>query len=151
MSSQRGFSITELLIVVAVIGVIAAIAIPNLMSAVERGRQKRSMADIRSLGQAVEEYMADVNYYPVQTSEDTVENIRATVQPYYTQQLHVQDGWGYDFRYVSDGDGTEYTLKSYGKDGTMSGPVTGPTTNFNDDIVFSLGSFLTYPEGIQND
>ncbi|PYT07794.1 MAG: hypothetical protein DMF49_07090 [Acidobacteria bacterium] len=55
-SKQTGFTLIELLIVVAIIGIIAAIAIPNLLNAIDRGKQKRTMADIRSVGTAVEEY-----------------------------------------------------------------------------------------------
>jgi prepilin-type N-terminal cleavage/methylation domain-containing protein len=49
-----GFTLIELLIVVAIIGVIAAIAIPNLLNAIDRSKQKRSMADMRTIGTAVE-------------------------------------------------------------------------------------------------
>ena len=62
--NQGGFTLIELLIVVAIIGIIAAIAIPNLLNAIDRGKQKRTMADIRSVGTAVEAYAVDVNFYP---------------------------------------------------------------------------------------
>ncbi|MBZ5641051.1 MAG: prepilin-type N-terminal cleavage/methylation domain-containing protein, partial [Acidobacteriia bacterium] len=61
--NNRGFTLIELLIVVAIIGIIAAIAIPNLLNAIDRGKQKRTMADIRSIGTAVESYAIDNNYY----------------------------------------------------------------------------------------
>src|SRR5882762_1185179 len=64
MRKQKGFTLIELLIVVAIIGIIAAIAIPNLLNAIDRGKQKRSMADIRSLGTATESYAVDNNFYP---------------------------------------------------------------------------------------
>ena len=63
-STHRGFSLIELLIVVAIIGIIAVIAIPNLMNAIQRSRQSRTMADIRVLGEAVELYQQDHSFYP---------------------------------------------------------------------------------------
>src|SRR5437867_7536931 len=62
--NQSGFTLIELLIVIAIIGILAAIAIPNLLNAVQRGKQKRSMADMRSLATAIEAYAVDNNVYP---------------------------------------------------------------------------------------
>ena len=53
MRKERGFTLIELLIVVAIIGIIAAIAIPNLLNAIHRGRQKRTMADMRTVATAI--------------------------------------------------------------------------------------------------
>jgi prepilin-type N-terminal cleavage/methylation domain-containing protein len=74
LRKQTGFTLIELLIVVAIIGIIAAIAIPNLLNAIDRGKQKRSMADMRSIGTAVESYSVDVNFYPISTSMATIDS-----------------------------------------------------------------------------
>ena len=63
--NQKGFTLIELLIVVAIIGIIAAIAVPNLLNAVDKAKQKRSMADMRTIGEAVESYGTDNARYPV--------------------------------------------------------------------------------------
>ena len=146
---SHGFSLIELLIVVAVIGVITTIAIPNLLGALHRGRQKRTMGDLRTLATAVESYASDNDVYPEQVAIGSVVALQPILQPSFTLVLHLVDGWNRDFQYVSNASLTEYTILSYGKDGLASGPASGPTTNFNDDIIYSGGVFVAFPQGIQ--
>ena len=61
---ESGFTLIELLIVIAIIGILAAIAIPNLLNAVQRGKQKRTMSDMRALATAIEAYAVDNNQFP---------------------------------------------------------------------------------------
>src|SRR6266700_687199 len=61
---QSGITLIEILIVIAIIGILAAIAIPNLLNAVQRGKQKRTMSDMRTLATAIEAYAVDNNSYP---------------------------------------------------------------------------------------
>ena len=149
--NNKGFTLIELLIVVAIIGIIAAIAIPNLLNAIQRGKQKRTMGDMRTAATANESYSIDNNQYVVLASEGTLTSISANLEPTYVQAVPDMDGWNTDLRYISDG--TEYTLTSYGKNkasgggGTVSG--TGATTDFRNDIIFATGSFYQFPEGSQ--
>jgi len=145
-SSEKGFTLIELLIVVAIIGIIAAIAIPNLLNAIDRGKQKRTMADMRSLGTAVESYAVDNNVYPVATDATTLKTIIEAGA--YIKNMPTSDGWTNPFQ-VASATG-EYTLFSTGKDTTNgSNCATGTTRVFTDEICFINGQFLRYPAGSQ--
>lgn len=147
--NKKGFTLIELLIVVAIIGIIAAIAIPNLLNAIQRGKQKRSMADMRAVGTAAEAFAVDNNRYP--TAGSDVSAITNDLEPTYIKKLPVKDGWGTTFDYVVDNtsNAQQYTIQSYGKDATSESCQKVLTQNFNNDICFSQGSFTQFPEGIQ--
>ena len=146
---KEGFTLIELLIVVAIIGIIAAIAIPNLLNAIQRGKQKRTMADIRAIGTAVESYAVDNNSYPAGGSP--VSAITSDLEPRYIAQLVITDAWNGAIDYTSSPTTSPqtYSLESYGKDLTNQAAGTGATTDFNNDIIFSQGLFIQYPEGSQ--
>ncbi len=148
---KKGFTLIELLIVVAIIGIIAAIAIPNLLNAIQRGRQKRTMADMRAIGTAVEAYAVDNNRYPAGGSP--ISAIASVVEPRYIRALPRLDAWQFEFDYTSGGpvaaDPQTYTIESYGKNGSDEPYFIGATTDFNNDIIFSNGTFVEYPEGSQ--
>ena len=149
--NAKGFTLIELLIVVAIIGIIAAIAIPNLLNAIDRGKQKRTMADLRSMGTAIEEYSIDNNFYP---SAASLSALSDQVTPSYIRALPTGDGWGNAFE-VDSASGL-YTLASCGKGATgactsvCTVTACGKTGTFADDIIFSNGSFVQWPEGKQN-
>jgi type II secretory pathway pseudopilin PulG len=121
--------IVIVLLVVAVIGILAAIAIPNLLTAMERSKQKRTIADMRGVASSVEMYRASHNAPP--------ESIAAP-----------KDAWGTPIRYGTDG--TNYWIVSAGKDtrfeeDDFSKYPAGPTTNFDADIVIANGELERGP------
>ena len=67
---RAAFTLIELLIVVAIIGILAAIAVPNFLNAQVRAKISRAQADMRSLGTALESYMVDFNAYPPDGDDD---------------------------------------------------------------------------------
>ena len=146
---KEGFTLIELLIVVAIIGIIAAIAIPNLLNAIQRGKQKRTMADMRAIGTAVESYAVDNNQYPAGGSP--VSDIASDLEPRYIAQLVIADAWTNEIDYTATPSSAPqtYSIESYGKDGSNQAVFVGSTTDFNNDIIFSQGLFVQYPEGSQ--
>ena len=160
--NKKGFTLIELLIVVAIIGIIVAIAIPNLLSAVQRGRQKRTMADIKTVATTWETYYVDYSYYyhgggcttpPGGTSivtSRTLADMTMLLQPTYIAKLPLKDGWNNYMYFFNDSASAaqEYRLESYGKD-QASDTYCGITTSFNNDVVMAQGQFLEWPEGAQ--
>lgn len=150
MRRERGFTLIELLIVVAIIGVIAAIAIPNLLNAINRGRQKATMGDMRTMATAIEAYAVDYGKYP--RGITAIGSITPFLETTYIKKLPLRDGWGNPFYMVTTDSGLDYTLASYGRGGTAETAFwdTSATTNdFDNDILYSNGSFWRYPSGIQ--
>lgn len=148
--AQRGFSLIELLIVVAIIGIIAAIAIPNLLAAINRGRQKRTMADMRSTGTAAELYAVDNGFVPRGLDGTVSSELPDKLQPTYIKILPTEDGWRSLFVFKSSTSGDDYSIQSFGADAADTGCTPGTqTTNFDADICFSNGQFTQWPEGVQ--
>ncbi len=149
MRKDKGFTLIELLIVVAIIGIIAAIAIPNLLNAIDRGKQKRTMADMRSVGTAIESYAVDNNFYPKGMSNVDAAGVMAHVSPIYIKTVPTTDGWSNAWDIDSDSNGTEYTVTSIAKDATAGTNGGGITGDFECDIVFAGGQFYQWPQGTQ--
>jgi len=135
---------------IAVAGILAAIAIPNFMTASQRARQKRSAADIRSVGVALEAYGVDHPNapYPEGTSVDA---LRPHLSQ-YAPKLPTVDGWGTSYRYLTLQD-RRYVIISAGADKTFDVDALenyggGSTTNFDCDLVFTNGAFFQHPDFI---
>lgn len=144
--SSRGFSLIELLVVLVVIAIVSSIVIPALFYALNRGRQVRTVADLRLLGGRIEAYSVDIGRYPTGSDITALD----VLVPEYVDHVTKVDAWEHELIY--NGVALNYSLGSTGKDGGSALDLIGdggPTTNFNDDIIFSMGSFVQWPEGTQ--
>jgi type II secretion system protein G len=154
--NKKGFTLIELLIVIAIIGIVAAIAIPNLLTALQKGKQKATMGDMKSIGTAIESYMTDIYMAPGAGGVTTVAGLNTYLVPFHTKVLPGKDAWGGDFQYQSGAVGANqdvYSLQSYGR-GSAAGTITIANNNyivntmadFENDIVFSNGNFTYGPK-----
>ncbi len=108
---QNGFTLIELLIVVAIIGIIAAILIPNLIDALQKAKQKSTVADIRNIGTAWMSWVTDMvsagaagqavqgqlNWMGDLTNAVTFAQLATILEgdgdQFYLQKLPENDGW----------------------------------------------------------
>lgn len=137
--TELGFSLIELLIVVAIVGILAAIAIPAFMDAIDRSKQRRSMGDMHTIATANGTYKVD--------QQDYAPNLAALVGGEYLQVLVVNDGWGNPFVYNTTGD--DYDLSSLGSDGAggPNPPVPWVNDPFEPDLIVRNGQFTQAPAG----
>ena len=160
---RNGFSVIELLIALLIVGIIAAIAMGNYFNAVNRAKQKRTMADMRAIATAWEARAVDVKQYnasgvfSVPSVTLPYDDMATILMPTYVRSMSRNDGWGHplDFR-ADQGIGSSraadsYAIRSPGRDGQYEGAKynDGATTNYDCDIVYSNGQFIVWPEGVQ--
>jgi general secretion pathway protein G len=121
---RKGFSLVELLVVMAIIAMLAALVAPKVFPKLGKGKQSAAKAQIELLGQALDQLRLDTGRYP-----STQEGLNALVTnpgidgwegPYLKKALP-QDPWGKPYNYQSPGTHGEYDLSSYGRDGASGG------------------------------
>jgi general secretion pathway protein G len=145
-TSQRGFTLLELLIVVTILGALAAMVVPNLLHALHNARQKRTMSSMRGLSEGIEMYQQDSGFFPNHSSVPI--SALSGDLALYVRPFDPNDGWSRTFWYSNEGD--SYTLMSFGRDGVEdSFHPLGPTTTFDADILFASGMFVQWPAGMQ--
>lgn len=125
---NRGFTLIEIMVVVVILGILAALIIPNIMDRPDQARIAKAKQDIRALDTALSLYRMDNYRYP-----STEQGLQALVEkpstppvpPNYKQGGYLKrmpkDPWGNDYIYLSPGSHGEYDLSSLGADGQPGG------------------------------
>lgn len=123
-----GFTLIEIIVVVVIIGLLAAVIAPNIFGQVEKARLNRALSDLRSIESALGLYRLDNFNYP--TTEQGIQALvtKPTGSPEpknwkkggYIPRLPL-DPWGSEYQYVSPGTNGEFDLFTYGADGKQGG------------------------------
>jgi general secretion pathway protein G len=124
----RGFTLIEIMVVVIIIGLLAAFIVPTVISKVDEAKVAKTKADIQSLETALKMYRIDNSKYPTSeqglaalVSQPTDPSIKHWKPGGYLDRLS-KDPWGNAYQYVYPGThGREFDLFSYGADGEPGG------------------------------
>lgn len=167
---RRGFTLIELLIVIAIIGIIASLIIPMFLDALQKSKQKRTMAEMRLVGTCWMAWLTDqiaagaagskARTYAIPPlveiePEELLQSLYVSQTFFYCTEVPKLDGWGFDYEYYVHPEtlvGVKaMAIRSSGSDGTFSGTTytIGPyiNTNYAEDILWADGLFVHYPAG----
>jgi len=127
-TSQRGFTLIEIMVVVVILGILAAVVVPRIMDRPDDARITKAKQDIRVIESALNLYKLDNFYYP-----STQQGVEALVAPPqgepaaknwksggYLQKPPV-DPWGNPYQYLQPGTKGEFDLFSLGSDNKPGG------------------------------
>jgi len=129
---RRGFTLVEVLVVVVILGLLAALVVPRVVGRGEEAKRTAAAVQIREIEQALEMYRLDSSLYPstAQGLEALVTKPSVPPEPRkyreegYLRKLPV-DPWGSPFVYRRPGDHGEYDIFSLGADGEEGGDGPG--------------------------
>lgn len=125
---QRGFTLLEVMVVVVILGILAALVVPKIISRPDEARIIAAKQDIASLMQALKLYRLDNQRYP--TTEQGLQSLltKPTTSPVptnwkaggYIERLP-KDPWGNPYQFLNPGVKSEIDVFSYGADGAPGG------------------------------
>ena len=168
--SATGFTTLELLIVLAIIGILSSIMIPNLIIALQKAKQKRTVGDMRNLGTAWMSWLTDQvgaaaagaakTYDASGFTDHSYAQLFGYLHPldtfFYMQEIPQFDGWRYPLSFgqaASLSAANVLIICASGADGTLTGNDCTKSyqlapfiaTDFNQDMIWGDGYFIRWP------
>ena len=130
-ANQSGFTLIEIMVVIVILGVLAALVIPKVMSRPDEARVMAARQDIATLSQALKLYRLDNKRYPTAEQGLAALVAKPELPPVpdgwkaggYVERLPA-DPWGKPYQYLKPGLRGEIDVFSYGADGSPGGDGT---------------------------
>ena len=134
VNDNRGFTLIELMVVIVILGILAGLIVPRIMSRPEEARQAKARIQIESLETALKLYKLDNGSYP-----STEQGLQALVEApevgnlpgkwreggYLEKRRVPKDPWDNEYVYLCPGTRDDYDIISYGADGEPGGEEKG--------------------------
>ena len=127
---HRGFTLIEVLVVVAILGILAAIVVPRIMDRPDEAKRVAAKADVNAIVQSLKIYRLDNGFYPSTDQGLAALVQRPTTNPQppnwkpYLDRLP-KDPWGSDYQYLNPGVHGEIDVFSLGADRARGGEGSG--------------------------
>ena len=127
LKGSDGYTLTEMLVVVGVIALIAAVLVPTLMGQMQRARAKAARVQLDNIAAAVEMFRSDVGHYPKTTEGGLTalltngSTIEGWTGPYLKDARTLNDPWSRKIEYQLAPDGESFTVTSFGANGKVGG------------------------------
>lgn len=126
MNKQRGFSLIEIMVVVVILGILASIVVPKIISRPDEARVVKAKQDVLSIQSALDLYKLDNGFYP-----STDQGLIALVEKPDTNPVPQswqsylkslpKDPWGRDYLYLNPGEHGDVDVFTLGADGQAGG------------------------------
>jgi general secretion pathway protein G len=125
LCDRKGFTLVELLVVMAIIAMLAALVMPKVFPSLGKGKTASAKAQVELFGQALDQYRLDVGHYP--STEQGLQALNTNpgeekwAGSYLKKNLVPLDPWDKPYNYASPGQHGDYDLFTYGRDGAPGG------------------------------
>jgi len=124
-AAEQGFTLLEIMVVVVIIGLLAAIVVPNFVGNIDKAAVSRAKQDIRGIETALNLYRLDNFRYPSTADglQALVTNPGEAAAPNWKAQLRKLpvDPWNHPYQYAYPGQHGEFDVFTYGADGQEGG------------------------------
>jgi type II secretory pathway pseudopilin PulG len=165
----------EMLIVVVIIGILAALLIPQFITSIQKAKQKGTMQDMNGIAKSIVDYITDIGYAPPQSGAIVAgSTFIDELRPFYVKAMPLIDQWGTSFFVycgtavdsagiagVTGSGGDDFVIVSYGRDRQQTAFNFDPLDpqsayfeltalpSFNQDLIIWNGSWIHAPKAGQ--